>query len=86
MYIVVAGKVYDVTQGRRHYGKGGGYNVFAGRDASRSFVIGCFDINNPDCASDKIDDFNDEQKKSLQHWVDFYAKSDKYFQVGTLKK
>jgi hypothetical protein len=32
-----------VTAGRTHYGPEGGYRFFAGRDASRSFVSGCFE-------------------------------------------
>ncbi|KAJ0807086.1 putative cytochrome b5-like heme/steroid binding domain-containing protein [Helianthus annuus] len=34
--------VFDVTKGKSHYGKGGGYNHFSGRDASRAFVSGNF--------------------------------------------
>jgi predicted heme/steroid binding protein len=86
VYICVAGKIYDVTAGRRHYGKGGSYNIFAGRCASRSFVVGCFDVNNKDCYNDKIDDFTPEQQGSLDHWVKFYANSDKYHFVGRMVK
>ena len=34
--------MYDVSSNRRIYGPGGGYQFFAGTDASRSFVTGCF--------------------------------------------
>lgn len=34
------GQVFDVTKGSKHYGKGGGYNGFAGKDGSRAFVSG----------------------------------------------
>ncbi|KAH1073336.1 hypothetical protein J1N35_025664 [Gossypium stocksii] len=38
----ILGSVFDVTKGNSHYGTGGGYNHFAGRDASRAFVSGNF--------------------------------------------
>ena len=73
--------MYDVTVGRRHYGKqgkirhlssfislhpllflvplvlvsslfSGSYNFFAGRDATRSLVTGCFDPKDPKCTVD----------------------------------
>lgn len=38
----VSGDVYDVSANRRIYGPGGGYGFFAGKDAARAFVTGCF--------------------------------------------
>jgi len=35
-------QVFDVTKGRKHYGPGGGYSFFSGRDGSRAFVSGDF--------------------------------------------
>ncbi|KAI7366052.1 hypothetical protein KC354_g4413 [Hortaea werneckii] len=40
--LALNGTIYDVTAGRRVYGPGGSYHVFAGRDAARGFVTGCF--------------------------------------------
>jgi hypothetical protein len=37
-----SGDVYDVSANRRTYGPGGGYGFFAGKDAARAFVTGCF--------------------------------------------
>ena len=30
VYLAVLGQVFDVTKGRKHYGTGGGYEIFAG--------------------------------------------------------
>lgn len=38
----ILGEVFDVTKGKKHYGKGGSYEFFTGKDASRSFVSGDF--------------------------------------------
>ena len=38
--LAVLGQVYDVTEGKQYYGKGEGYQGFAGRDASKAFVSG----------------------------------------------
>jgi hypothetical protein len=40
--LAVLGNVFDVTAGRRHYGPGGAYAFFAGRDASRAYATGDF--------------------------------------------
>ncbi|KAH8819196.1 hypothetical protein F5884DRAFT_815467 [Xylogone sp. PMI_703] len=47
IYLAINGTIYDVSEGRKHYGPGGSYHFFAGADASRAFVTSCFreDIN-----------------------------------------
>jgi predicted heme/steroid binding protein len=40
IYLAINGTVFDVS--RHTYGPGGSYNFFAGRDATRAFVTGCF--------------------------------------------
>ncbi|KAJ5779981.1 Cytochrome b5 [Penicillium paradoxum] len=42
VYLAVNGTIYDVSANRMIYGPGGSYNFFAGRDATRAFVTGCF--------------------------------------------
>lgn len=44
IYLALNGTIYDITAGagRRIYGPGGPYNFFAGRDATRAYITGCF--------------------------------------------
>ncbi|KIV97427.1 hypothetical protein PV10_01181 [Exophiala mesophila] len=42
IYLAINGRIFDVSAGGHTYGPGGSYSVFAGRDATRAFVTGCF--------------------------------------------
>lgn len=42
IYLAVNGSIFDVSANPAIYGPGGSYNFFAGRDATRAFVTGCF--------------------------------------------
>jgi predicted heme/steroid binding protein len=42
LYLAINGTIFDVSSNRRMYGPGGSYQHFAGTDAARSFVTGCF--------------------------------------------
>lgn len=42
IYLAINGSVYDVSSNARTYGPGGSYRFFAGADAARSYVTGCF--------------------------------------------
>jgi len=42
IYLAINGTIFDVSAGEHTYGPGGSYHVFAGRDATRAFVTGCF--------------------------------------------
>jgi predicted heme/steroid binding protein len=42
IYLAINGTIFDVSAGKHTYGPGGSYEVFAGRDATRAFVTGCF--------------------------------------------
>lgn len=49
VYLAINGSIYDVSANRRTYGPGGSYQYFAGVDASRAYVTGCFaDDRTPD--------------------------------------
>jgi len=43
IYLALNGSLYDVSASRHTYGPGGSYHFFAGRDAARAFVTGCFE-------------------------------------------
>ncbi|KAL5342449.1 heme/steroid binding domain protein [Aspergillus crustosus] len=42
IYLAVNGTIFDVSANPNMYGPGGSYHFFAGRDATRAFVTGCF--------------------------------------------
>ena len=42
IYVALNGTIYDVTVGRSFYGPGGSYGFFAGKDATRAYITGCF--------------------------------------------
>lgn len=71
VYLAFLGKVYDVSMNKQHYGRGGDYNVFAGRDASRAFVTGNFTHD----LTDKLDDLEDNLLGQINTWISFYRTS-----------
>lgn len=75
----ILGSVFDVTKGKSHYGKGGGYNHFAGRDASRAFVSGNF---TGDGLTDSLRGLSSTELKSVVEWRDFYSRT--YIFAGKL--
>lgn len=42
VYVALNGTIYDVSAGSVTYGPGGSYHFFAGKDAARAFLTGCF--------------------------------------------
>ena len=77
LLLAILGKVFDVSQGRKHYGKGAGYNGFAGRDATRAFITGQFDDEG------LIDDLtNITDLSGVIGWAEFYETD--YVYVGKL--
>jgi predicted heme/steroid binding protein len=43
IYLGLNGSIYDVSVSPHFYGPGGSYGFFAGRDATRAYVTGCFE-------------------------------------------
>lgn len=79
VYLSFLGIVYDVSRGIKHYGPGGTYSVFAGRDATRAFVTGDFDV---DHAQDDVSDLETSAFSGIREWAAFYQKD--YLPVGRL--
>jgi membrane-associated progesterone receptor component len=85
IYLGAGDKVYDVSFGGvTFYGPKGGYNRFAGKDASRALAKMSFDPE--DVENTSIDDLEDKQRKILDDWIKTFADKKKYPVVGKLKK
>lgn len=78
-YLAILGRVYNVKKGKQHYGAGGGYEFFSGRDASRAFVSGDFSEAG---LVDDVSGLSNPDYIGLDDWVKFYEKDYKY--VGKL--
>merc|ERR1719369_88066 len=79
LYLAIMGIVYDVSKGEEHYGPGGGYSFFAGKDASRAFVTGQFD---EDGLVDNLIGLSSGDYLGLEELASFYRKD--YVRVGVL--
>ncbi|XP_062815700.1 neuferricin [Anolis carolinensis] len=77
LYLALLGEVFDVSSGRRHYGPGGAYSFFAGRDASRAFATGDF---SPSGLTDDLAGLSPSEALAIQEWLHFYRKN--YAPVG----
>ncbi|EER95310.1 hypothetical protein BDA96_01G495100 [Sorghum bicolor] len=77
--LAILGSVFDVTKGRSHYGPGGGYHHFTGRDASRAFVSGNFTGNG---LTDSLQGLSSSEVNSIVDWRKFYF--ERYIFAGKL--
>uniref|UniRef100_A0A1E1WVG0 Cytochrome b5 heme-binding domain-containing protein n=1 Tax=Pectinophora gossypiella TaxID=13191 RepID=A0A1E1WVG0_PECGO len=68
LYLSLLGNIYDVTKGKRHYGKDGSYNYFIGKDGTRAFVTGNFRDESKN--KDHVIDLSCDDLLSLLHWKD----------------
>lgn len=79
LYLSVLGQVFDVEKGRKHYGPGGSYHFFTGRDASKAFVTGDFSEAG---LTDDVSTLTPAEIVVLYDWLAFYQKD--YTPVGRL--
>ncbi|VDK73659.1 unnamed protein product [Onchocerca ochengi] len=70
-YLAILGRIYDVQKGAKHYGPGGSYHFFAGRDATRAFVSGDFSEKG---LVDDIEGLGDQDLLGIFDWIKFYEK------------
>ena len=68
--------------GSESYAPGSGYHVFIGKDATAAFSTGDFA---PGAGVDDVSALSPSQLRSIETWVDFYRKHEKYRFVGVLR-
>jgi membrane-associated progesterone receptor component len=85
IYVAIKGRIFDVSAKRDMYGKGTGYNVFAGKDASKGlggYIMGLAELisfagmSSLD-PSDAIPDYSTltpTQRQTLDQWESFFEK------------
>ncbi|XP_060704310.1 neuferricin [Hemiscyllium ocellatum] len=71
LYLAILGQVFDVSKGKKHYGPGGSYSCFAGRDAARAFVSGDFTESG---LVEDVSGLSPSEILALHEWLDFYKK------------
>ncbi|EAU84286.1 hypothetical protein CC1G_01282 [Coprinopsis cinerea okayama7 len=79
IYLSIDGEVYDVTKGAA-YQKGGSYHILAGREGARAFATGCFREH----MTHDTRGLDEEERKGLEHWKQFYRDHKTYRYVGRL--
>mmetsp|Transcript_5703 Transcript_5703/g.11613 ORF Transcript_5703/g.11613 Transcript_5703/m.11613 type:complete len:193 (-) Transcript_5703:80-658(-) len=65
----VLGRVYDVSTGRKVYGSGGKYSLFAGHDGTYNLAVMTMKKNTLDMFEYELDD---EDKCTLSEWIAFF--------------
>lgn len=72
--------MFDVTPGRWVYGPRGSYHFFAGRDASRAYVTGCFETH----LTHDLRGLSVEEVQQIAMWQTFFDEHPRYAHIGNL--
>ncbi|SCV74330.1 BQ2448_6762 [Microbotryum intermedium] len=64
--------------GNKAYSPGGSYDFFAGIDAARAYVTGCFDTH----LTHDLRGLTEKQLGGLTHWKEFFRGHETYKKVG----
>jgi len=88
IYVAIKGKVFDVSAKKEMYGPGAGYNIFAGKDASKGLgeysppivyvaltSSGMSSLDPKDAIAD-YSSLTEAQVKTLDQWEAFFEKVD----------
>lgn len=81
IYLAIKGDVYDVSEGKSFYGKGGAYGDFGGADVSRAVAIWTKDKAEIDRGND-LGGLNKKQVKKLNDVIKMFKK--KYKVIGIM--
>jgi membrane-associated progesterone receptor component len=65
VYLALRGTVFDVSSGRRFYGQGGSYNVYAGKEISRALAKSSFEEED---MNDDLTTLTAAQLETLDKW------------------
>lgn len=84
IYVAVNGSVYDVSSNPKSYGPLGGYHFFAGKDAARAFVTGCFKTDLTHDLRGLEEDYEDVEE-TVRGWQKYFENSHKYWKIGTVE-
>ncbi|KAG0172027.1 hypothetical protein DFQ28_001782 [Apophysomyces sp. BC1034] len=71
IYVAIKGDIFDVSAKSEVYGKGAGYNVFTGKDASKA--LGKSSLKIEDCVPD-TSDLTPKEQETLEQWYAFFSK------------
>jgi membrane-associated progesterone receptor component len=77
--LAIEGRVFDVTHGRSFYGKGGPYEMFAGRECAVALAKMSFDEADVHGDTSVLDDF---ERGKLTDWLETFE--GKYVELGKL--